>query len=281
MHEKTAIVTGGVRGVGFAIAGQLVELGYKVVICSRTNLEIRSALKQLNLHGRVAFGLKTDVSQYAQCKRLVTFAFRKLGSIGVLVNNAGIYGPIGYLESNAPEKWSEAIRVNLLGTVYCSQLVTPIMKRNGGGKIINLCGGGVGGKSSLPGFSAYYTSKVAIAGFTEVLSEEVRLANIQVNCIAPGAVNSSLTDYLIDQGIEKAGEAMYKKTLEQKRNGGDSPQLAGKLVAFLVSEKSAHITGCLLSAKWDSFQAIGDQNAFSPSLYKLRRIDHNNFIEKL
>lgn len=279
MNGKTAIVTGGVRGVGFAIAEQLVKLGYKVVICSRTNVEIRSALKQLNKENHVAYGIKTDVSQFAQCKRLVEYTNRKLGSVGVLVNNAGIYGPIGFLEDNTPQSWLEAIKINLLGTVYCSQLVLPQMKKRGCGKIINLCGGGVGGKNSLPRFSAYYTSKIAIAGFTEVLSEETKQANIQVNCIAPGAVNSFFTDYLITEGLEKAGELMYQKAKEQKKSGGDSPQLAGKLVDFLVSERSSHITGCLLSAKWDSLESL-DDSRFSPNLFKLRRIDRNNFIEK-
>lgn len=280
MSQKTAIVTGGVRGVGLAITQQLIKLDYKVVICSRNNPEIRSALKQLNKKKRVAYGIKTDISKFSHCKKLLEFANRKLGPIQVLVNNAGIYGPIGLLENSIPGDWLETIKVNLLGSVYCSQLVLPQMKKRSYGKIINLCGGGVGGKNSLPRFSAYYTSKIAVAGFTEVLAEETKNDNIRVNCIAPGAINSFFTDYLIAQGLEKAGEMMYQKAKDQVKNGGDSLELVKELVTFLVSDKSLHLSGCLLSAKWDTRWSL-ENKSISFSHFKLRRIDQNSFIEKL
>lgn len=280
MSQKTAIVTGGVRGVGLAITQQLIKLDYKVVICSRNNLEIRSTLNLLNKTKRVAYGIKIDISKFSHCKRLIDFANQKLGQVQVLVNNAGIYGPIGPLENNLPDDWLEAIKVNLLGTVYCSQLVIPQMKKRNYGKIINLCGGGVGGKNPLPRFSAYYTSKMAVAGFTEVLAEEIKDGNVQVNCIAPGAINSFFTDYLIAQGPEKAGEKMYQKTINQLKNGGDSLQLVRELVTFLVSDKALHLSGCLLSAKWDTPESL-ENKSISFSHFKLRRIDQNGFIERL
>lgn len=280
LAKKTAVVTGGSRSIGFSIAQMLVDLGYKVVICSRTTPEIKAALKLLNTNNQVAFGIKTDVSQFSSCQRLFEFAERKLGSVEVLINNAGIYGPIGPIEENSSKFWLQTIKINLLGSVYCAQLAIPLMKQNNSGRIINLCGAGVGGKNPLARFSAYYTSKTAIAGLTEVLAEELKPHNIQVNCIAPGAVISSFTDYLISQGADKAGDAVYQKAILQKETGGDSPKLAANLVSFLISDKAKKLTGCLISAKWDSPKDLRRDN-ISPNLYKLRRIDLSNFPEKI
>lgn len=279
-NSETAIVTGGAKGIGLAISQHLVRQGTKVLICSRTQSDINQALKILNSSNRkMAFGILADVSMYGDCQKLIRRA-KKLfkNHVDVLVNNAGIYGPIGLLEKNDFQLWAKTIEINLLGMVYCCQLVIPFMKRQGRGKIINLCGGGVGGSTSLPRFSAYYTSKVAVAGFTEVLADELKDYNIQVNCIAPGAVNTGITDYLITQGPKKAGPVMYEKAVVQKQSGGDSPLLAVKLVGYLILLQRGHLTGRLLSAKWDDFAAFS-QAEFSQNLFKLRRIDNKIFHE--
>lgn len=278
LSKKNAVITGGARGIGFAIAQELVSLEAKVVICSRTKPELQKALLDLNQKGKVAYGIVCDVSKLSDCKKLIKFAQNKLKKIHILINNAGIYGPIGPFEKINLKDWQKALQINLMGMVYCSYLVVPLMEKNGGGKIINLCGAGVGGKS-LPQFSSYFTSKFAVAGFSEVLADELKEKNIQVNSISPGAVNTYLNEYLIKQGSQKSGKEMYEQALIQKSTGGTPPQLAAQLVVYLASDNSNHISGRLLSAKWNPPKDL-EKVKLGNNLYKLRRIDQELYYEK-
>ncbi len=277
---KKAVVTGGARGIGLAITRELIKQGVTVVICSRTPNELKKAARELNAARKNVYDFVADVSDKHHCNKLIDFSHRILGGIDILVNNAGIYGPIGPLEENDIDLWLKTIQVNLLGTVYLSRAVLPIMKKNGRGKIINIIGSGVGGPKSLPRFSAYFSSKIAVAGFTESLSEELKNYNIQVNCVSPGGVYTKLTDYLINAGSKKAGQDIYEDALKQKRSGGTQPELVAKLVAFLSSDKSNHISGRILSAKWDNIEKLAKDVKLSANIYKLRRIDDILFYEK-
>jgi|SRR3989344_5390344 len=280
LSKKTALVTGGARGIGFAIAKELITQETKVVICSRTQSDLQKALITLNRKGKVAYGTICDVSKLADCKKLIEFSFNSLGKIDVLVNNAGIYGSIGPFEKVNLKDWQTTLQINLMGMVYCSYLVIPSMEKNGGGKIINLCGAGVGGNKTMPRFSAYFTSKFAVAGFSEVLADELQEKNIQVNSVSPGAVNTYLNEYLIKEGPNKSGMEMYKQALRQKKEGGIPPQIVAKLVAFLSSDESDHISGRLLSAKWNPPESMKEVKRFTENLFKLRRIDQKLFYEK-
>jgi len=278
--SKYAIVTGGARGIGKVVVKQLVQDGFTVLICARNKKEIDATCKEMNSSSEKVFGIQADVSSFSDCKKLVDYSYKKFGKINVLVNNAGIYGPIGPVEANPPKDWVNAMQINLFGTLYCSQLVIPIMKKQKSGKIINMAGAGVGGKRALARFSAYFTTKTAVVGLTEVMAAEVEGDNIQVNCISPGAINTYFTDYLLAQGKEKAGNVMYEQALNQKKNGGDSPLLAAKLIAFLASSEANHITGKMLSAKWDTIEALKKLSSHSKNLFTLRRIDNTLFYEK-
>lgn len=278
LRGKVAIVTGGSRGIGFTIASELLKMGAKVVICSRTEKELKSAVKKLSIKGET-FGIIADVSKFSDCKKLVKFTLSQNGRVDVLINNAGILGPIGLLETNNQNDWKKVLLINMLGTVYCSKLVIPYMKKQGSGKIINLAGAGVGNMKTLPRFSAYYTSKAAIVAFTEYLAVELFDSNIQVNAIAPGGVASKLRLGLLKMDRGQVGDELYQDTKELKRTGGTPPELSGKLIAFLASEDSNHISGRLLSAKWEKVEDLKklkpDQN-----IYRLRRIDNDLFAEK-
>lgn len=278
--NKNAVITGGARGIGFAITQELVNLGTKAVICSRTRYDLQKALLILNRKSEVAYGIICDVSKLNDCKKLIKFARSKLKKIDILVNNAGIFGPVGLLETNDPDDWKDALAINILGAVYCSKLVIPYMKRQGGGKIINLAGAGVGGPNPLPRFSAYYTSKAAVASFTETLAAELEIENIQVNAISPGAVASELTLGLLKLDKAQVGEEMYQTSKQLQEQGGTPPELAARLVAFLVSTKADHITGRLLSAKWDAIEELREWNKFTQNSYRLRRVDNKIFFEK-
>ena len=279
LDNKVAIVTGGARGVGKAITKQFLKEGAKVVICSRSEDELEQTAHQLDPDGKNLAYTTCDVSIYEDCAKLFKFAVNNFKKVDILVNNAGIYGPIGLLETNSPQEWRKTIEINLLGTVYCTQLALEIMKKQKKGKIINLAGAGVGGKKPLTRFSAYYTSKAAVAAFTEVVAWEVEENNIQVNCISPGAINTYFTDYLLSQGAEKAG-AMYDQALKQKETGGDSPKLGAELAAFLASDQASNVTGKILSAKWDKIEILKKHDVNKKHKFTLRRIDEELFGEK-
>lgn len=276
---KYIVVTGGTRGIGKAVAKNFFDLGATVLICSRSKKEIESTVSEIDQTKKRFFGIKADVSKIADCKNLINFAIKTFGAVDILINNAAILGEIGEFEKNNLKNWAKTIKVNLLGTVYCSRFVIPYMKKFGNGRIINFAGGGVGGKKTLPNFSAYYTSKIAIVGFTETIAAEIKEYNLQINCISPGPVNTGITDYLISQGAEKAGEAMYQNALNQKKSNKNSPQSAINMINFLCSGKANHITGRLISCKWDSFTFLKKLNKEGDT-YKIRRIDGQLFDSK-
>lgn len=274
LQDKTAIVTGGSRGIGFAIAQKLTSLGTRVVICSRTEKELRGAVEKLG-----GLGVVADVSRFEDCQKLIDYAIAQTGRIDILVNNAGVFGPVGLLETNGYEEWEKALGINILGQVYCSKLAIPYMKKQGGGRIINLLGAGVGGTNAIPHFTAYYTTKTAVAGFTECLAEELLQDNIQVNAISPGAVASDLTLSLLNLPKENVGQAMYETSEKLKSGESTSPELAANLVGFLAGPEADGITGRLISAKWDDYKSWSEKKPNSNNLYRLRRIDNKMFLE--
>lgn len=280
LKGKVAIVTGGSRGIGFAIAKELTEIGAEVIICSRNQDQLNEAVSKLSTTSKSAFGIVADVSQFADCQKLIDFAYSKKEKINILVNNAGIFGPIGLFETNDPKSWEEVLAINVLGAAYCSKLVIPYMKKQGGGKIINLAGAGVGSPHVHPRFSGYYTSKSAIAGFTETLAEELKEDNIQVNAIAPGAIASELQFALLKMDKSLVGDNMYQTAQELLEQDVIPLKKAAKLAAFLAQGKANHITGRLLSSKWDQIEQLAKVERFTQNQYRLRRIDNKKFFEK-
>jgi len=280
LKGKFAVVTGGTRGIGKAIVEKYIEEGAKVLLCSRHQKDIERVCEELDPSGGLLFGMECDVSDYENCKKLINKGIELFGKIDILVNNAGVYGPIGPLETNNPEEWLQAIKINLLSAVYTSHSVIHCMKKEKSGKIINFAGAGVGGTNPLSRFSSYFTSKGAIVEFTEVLASELKEHNIQVNCISPGAVNTQFTEHLLKQDKELVGEDFYKKNIEIKASGGDSPMLAAKLAIFLGGDESNHITGKQISAKWDDIEKMREMEPMPDSLYTLRRVDNHFFHEK-
>ena len=280
LSGKYAIVTGGTRNIGRAITEALINAGAVVMVCARKEDELQKMISEVDPSGSKLKGVVADVAKKEDCEKLVNAAIDQFGTIDILVNNAGIYGPIGLIEENDTAFWKQAFDVNLFGTVQCTQLVLPHMRKQKSGKIINLAGAGVGGKRPLPRFTAYFASKAAVVALTEAVAAEVVEDNIQVNCISPGAVNSYFTDFLLEQGKDKAGDVMYQQALKTKEEGGDPPQLAGETAVFLASQESNHITGKMLSAKWDKKEDLIKQNPLKDNLYNLRRIDDVMFYEK-
>jgi NAD(P)-dependent dehydrogenase (short-subunit alcohol dehydrogenase family) len=275
LSGRTAIVTGGSHGLGLEIARAYVAAGARVVVCGRDASALDRARTELESVAPDPDAVATaavDVSERRAVEDLVENALERFSRLHVLVNNAGIYGPKGLTEDVAWEDWEEAIRVNLFGSVLCSRAVVPHFRANGYGKIIQLSGGGA--TSPLPRLSAYAASKAAVVRFAETLAEELRGAGIDVNAIAPGALNTRLLDEVLEAGPELVGESFYERALEQQSSGGTPLELAARLAVFLASAESDGITGKLISAQWDPWEGLPAHadDLSSTDVYTLRRI---------
>jgi 3-oxoacyl-[acyl-carrier protein] reductase len=272
---RAAIVTGGSHGLGLEIARTFVSAGARVVVCGRDEDALgraRTALESVAPDAGSVETVVADVSQAESVERLVAYAVERLQRIDVLVNNAGVYGPMGLIDDADWAEWEHAIRVNLFGSVLCCRAVLPHFRANGYGKIIQLSGGGA--TSPLPRLSAYAASKAAVVRFAETLAEELRGTGIDVNAVAPGALNTRLLDDVLDAGPDVVGEEFYERALEQRSRGGTPLDVPSRLVAFLASSASDGISGKLISAPWDPWEKLPSHadDLRETDVYTLRRI---------
>jgi len=273
LKDKAAIVTGAGRGIGRAIALAFAREGAHLVVVSRTLSEVEETAAQIGALGRCASCLQIDVSRKEDVANMVKSTLRQFGRIDVLVNNAGILGPVGPLVENDARDWMETIRVNLVGTFLCCKAVLPVMISQRKGKIINLSGGGA--TFPRPRFSAYAASKGAVVSLTSTLAEEVKDFNIQINAIAPGAVYTRLHEQVLNAG-SKAGKKELDVSKRAKETAGTPPEVPADLAVFLASDESDGLTGRLISAVWDEWRNMSKERIeeiMSRELYTMRRID--------
>ncbi len=275
LSGKNIIITGASRGLGVHIARAMWENGASLLLAARSEDALRGLKRDLEtkaLPGQVVHIAVADLGMATAIDRIMEEAHRVWDRLDGLVNNAGILGPVGPVWKNDWYLWEETIRVNLLAPVALCRVCVDWMKQNGEGKIINLSGGGATGPR--PNFSAYAVAKTGIVRFTEILAEEVRDLNIQVNSIAPGALNTDMLEAVLRENPDKVGRREYDLALKQKKSGGASPGLAAELCVFLASSASNGITGRLISALWDPWERFPEylNDLQQSDIYTLRRI---------
>jgi len=275
LRDRSAIITGASQGLGRAIALRYVRDGASVLLLARGEemlREVETELRALCVSGQRVLARKLDVSEPQGCADAVAFARAQLPNPCVLVNNAGIYGPIGPLEEVDLEEWVQALQVNLFGTVHMCRAFIPVVRSRRYGKIINLSGGGA--TQPLPRFSAYAAAKAAVVRLTETLAHELRDVRVDVNAIAPGALNTRLLDQVLVAGPEKAGKDFYERSVRQRDEGGAPLEKGADLAAFLASAASDGITGRLISAVWDDWQRVPQwrEQLAKSDVFTLRRI---------
>jgi NAD(P)-dependent dehydrogenase (short-subunit alcohol dehydrogenase family) len=272
---RAALITGGTRGLGLEIARAYLRAGAAgLCICGRDPAALESALAELReLAGpdRRVLGVPADVSAPADVERLVQSALAALDELTILVSNAGVYGPKGTIEHTDWAEWARAIEINLFGSVLPARALAPHFIQRGYGKIVQLSGGGATGP--LPGLSAYAASKAAVVRFAETLASELREHHIDVNAIAPGALNTRLLGEVLAAGPELVGEDFHRRAREQERSGGVPLRHGAELAVFLGSAASDGITGKLLSAIWDPWRRLPEHIVeLDSDIYTLRRI---------
>ena len=272
LNGKNAIITGATQGLGRAILDAYLREGANVTFCARRSEDVAATLADLSptlAPGQKLAGIPADVSSEADLDRLFAAA-DEMGELDILVSNAGIYGPIGPIEDTDFTAWKSAFDVNVFAIVAAARRAIPGMKKRGGGKLIQISGGGA---APIPNCSAYTVSKMAVSRLTEALAEELRPYGIDSNAIAPGPLNTRLIRDILDAGPEKAGAEFYEKNVKWSQGSAASPELGANVAVYLGSDESNGITGKLIAAQWDpwpDFQTHREDLA--GDIYTFRRI---------
>jgi NAD(P)-dependent dehydrogenase (short-subunit alcohol dehydrogenase family) len=272
---KNVIITGTSRGLGAQIARTMWRHGANLLMVARSGntLELlQDELNQSALPGQQVHTVKVDLKFPSAIDTIMSEVSRVWKRLDVLINNAAILGPVGRAWETDWKHWRETIGINLFTPVALCRVCVPWMKNSGGGKIINVSGGGATG--TRPYFTAYAVAKTGLVRFTEILAAEVKGLNIQVNSIAPGALNTDMLQAVLDAGPEKAGQKEYSEALKQAKTGGTDPKLAADLCVFLACSASDGITGKLISAVWDPWPELPKHldELTQTDIYTLRRI---------
>jgi 3-oxoacyl-[acyl-carrier protein] reductase len=230
LQGQTAIVTGGVRGIGLGIARRLVSEGCHIAIWDKdisTFDPERAGFTPVHLQS-------VDVSNVHSVNDAFANTIEKTGSLQILVNNAGINGPVLPVMEYPEEQWSRVIAVNLNGVFHCTKAVLPTMKKAGYGRIINVAS--AAGKEGVPGIAAYAASKHGVVGFTKSLSRELAETGILVNCIAPVMTE---TDLLKEMTAEHIAASKAKIPMGRFLQ---IPEIAA-MVAWIASPECSFTTG--------------------------------------
>lgn len=236
--KKVALITGGTRGIGKAIAIKFAKNGYNLVlnyVSDRTNLEeLENEFKEYNIE--VLF-IKTDVSNFEDCENMAKQAIARFEKIDVLVNNAGITKD-SLLLRMTPEDFKKVININLKGTFNVTKSIVPYMMKKRTGKIVNISS--VVGVSGNAGQCNYAASKAGIIGFTKSIAKELASRNILANCVAPGFIDTDMTSVLSDSVKENINAQIPLKRM------GSSEEIANS-VYFLAGDENTYITGQVLN----------------------------------
>lgn len=247
---QVAIVTGGGRGIGRAIALRFAREDCAVCLAARTQAQVDSVAGELKREGRKASAIAADVSEESGCQAIVEAARKQFGRIDILVNNAGILGPVEAAEEVSAKEWDEVIAVNLRGPFLLSRLVLPEMYARGSGAIINVSS--VAAKAAFQWNSPYAASKAGLVGFTRTLAAEGARKGVRVNAICPGPVPETEMSKTLGKALaarlDADPDALFKGFLERILQG--KPQTAADVAdaaLFLASNQSAAITGQTLN----------------------------------
>jgi 3-oxoacyl-[acyl-carrier protein] reductase len=218
LAQSIAVVTGGTRGIGRAIAAGLLELGATVVITGRDPAQLAATARALTGDSRACEGFVCDVQDLTSVEALGRHIREKHGRVNILVNNAGVGGPASLLHEMSPGAWDTIFHTNLRGVFYTMRALVPLMMATGGGHVVNISS--LAGKNPLPRGAAYSASKWALNGLSYSAAEELRPHNIRVSVVCPGSVDTSFSPH--------AGKSTEKMLV---------PEDVAHVVAMLVTQR--------------------------------------------
>jgi len=247
LRGRTAVVTGGGRGIGAAVANRLATAGAVVLVSSKTAAHAQTTVAHLHAAGHTAHATTCDVSKREDVEALQTTATSLLGKVDVLVNNAGVAFSAPFIKTSFDD-FSKIMAVNTTGTFLCLKAFLPEMLKTGWGRVINIAS--IAGLSAGPYISAYATSKHAVVGLTKAIATEVALKGVTVNALCPGYVKTDMTRRAIKHIMHTTGltepEALNAMLKTAAQNRLVEPEEVADAVVFLCREDSKDINGSTL-----------------------------------
>jgi NAD(P)-dependent dehydrogenase (short-subunit alcohol dehydrogenase family) len=245
LSAQAVIVTGGAGGLGRCIAQRLLAANARVHICDINSAQVRDFAVKWPMVGHTI----ADVSKAADVARLFDEALAGMGGLTSLINNVGVAGPIGSVETLSLEDWNAAVSINLNGSLLCMQKAIPALRKSGGGTIINMSS--VAGRAGFPLRASYCSTKSALLGLTRAAALDLGRDNIRVNAVLPGACNTERLENVLRSRSRIEGRSyddLWKETEEVSalHRVIDPGEVAGT-VAFLISHEARGITGQAIS----------------------------------
>jgi 3-oxoacyl-[acyl-carrier protein] reductase len=237
LKEKVALVTGAAQGIGKAVAFMLARHGADVIVADVNLEKAAETAREVEATGRAAMAVKVDVTRLSDVEQMVESAIGRFGKIDILINNAGIARDKLVLRMTE-EDWDAVLDVNLKGTFNCTKAVIKHMSKQRSGKIVNIAS--VVGEMGNAGQANYSASKAGVIGLTKTIAREFAQRGINVNAIAPGYIQTPMTDVLPDKAKEQ-----LKRMIPMERLG--QPEDVAHAVLFFVSEASSYVTGQVLN----------------------------------
>ena len=238
LKGKTAVVTGASRGIGRAIAIKLAKLGANIVVNYRNSVEaVQEVVKEIEALGVKALAVQCDISNFSDVESMIKQSMAEFGSIDILVNNAGITKD-GLLMRMKEEEFDSVIDINLKGAFNCTRHVSAIMLKQRSGRIINISS--VSGLTGNAGQVNYSSAKAGIVGMTKAVAKELASRGVTCNAVAPGYIQTDMTEGLSDKVKET-----IMNNIPLKRLG--SAEDVASTVAFLASEEASYITGQVIN----------------------------------
>ncbi|AIF67000.1 3-ketoacyl-ACP reductase [Terribacillus saccharophilus] len=242
--EKTAIISGGASGIGKAAALKLAEVGFRVCLLDVNDTKLKEVKKEMEEKNFKVITIPCDMSQYDQVETAVKKVIKQWGRIDAVFANAGIVGQVSSIESMSIDNWNQVLSINLNGTFFLVKAAIPHVKQQGGSIIItsSISGNRV---FSQAGFTAYSTSKAALAAFSKMAALELAKYHIRVNVICPGGIETNFKESIkrspdLDEIKIPVAFPEGSKPLD---NRSGKPEEVADLVKFLASDESSHITG--------------------------------------
>lgn len=250
LSGNSAWVTGGGRGIGRAAALQLAALGAWVTISARSGDEIDETAEEVRERGGRAEALACDVSDWQSVVETVGQIEATHGAVDVLINNAGVLGPLAPAWQSAPREWARTVEVNLTGAYFCARAVLPAMIERRRGVIVNISSGAA--SFAAPNWSAYAASKAGLDHFTRSLAVELKDSGVRVVSLHPGLVETEMVQTLRSAPPDQLppGRRRFFEDATAKGEVFD-PETAAKVIAWLASDAASHLNGAVLDARDD------------------------------
>ena len=280
LRDKVAVVTGGGRGIGRAVAQTLASAGARVAVMARSHAEIEETAALITQAGGIARAFPADVTVPAAVKGAMDDIARALGPVDVLVNNAGVVKPFGPFWETDLDEWWHGMEVNLHGPLQCTLAVLPGMVGRGGGRIINVASNA--GTMPTPYYTSYVTSKTALIRFTECLALETKAYGVAVFAISPGTVRTAMSGYSLNSPEGQKWLPWFRRIMDEKF---DVPaERPAKLVLDLASGRADALSGRYLSIYDDldvmarNVATIEEKDLYSLKLEKFSSAGGNSIL---